>query len=154
MNTPESTSSSPEQRDAAERLEQLRADRARLDERTRPPSWVAPTLAVVGGAYVAAPALGGQDWQRSNFVVLLVAVIVVLEVARRQTGRRDGARSWQDYGLLGLLAIALLALLSVSLGLVSLGHAVWVILPTLAGAGATWAVIRHLQRRSAEAVRG
>lgn len=147
------TNQTPRSDDAAASLEQLRADRENLDRRTQAPAWLAPALALVGTGYVASPALTSEGSSAPAYAMGLIAVVVLLEVARRQTGRKDHGPTLRQWPLLGLLLLVVLLMFSISLGLVSLGHAAWVVLPALVAGISLFLGIRSLARQAGARLR-
>jgi hypothetical protein len=130
----------------------MHRDRATLRDRAKMPRWFSIAVGMVLASWVASPAVD-PDRNSGSYAFALVAVLLLLNTARRSTGVRHAAlrsRGW----LVGaaLLAIAM-ALYSTSLALVSLDLSWWVIAPSLAMLIAGWLGVRAMSEAAREALR-
>ncbi|MGO1973820.1 MAG: hypothetical protein ACTH2Q_12775 [Propionibacteriaceae bacterium] len=124
--------------EAAQALAGLDADRSAVAARAATPGWLLPLISLVVAGFVAAPALPGGGARGGGFAFAAVALVVLVWLYQRQAGvksSRLGLAGWQLY--LAAVVVALL-MFSVSLGLVSFGLNVWVVLPALVAGAATW----------------
>ncbi len=100
-------------------------------DRDRIPS-LRMALALLVGAYVAAPAIPGASQTGSSFLVLAGIVLLAWWL------QRNGLRVSRSAGVLA--GATVLLAYSVSLGLVASSVAAWVVLPAAVAAGVTFAV--------------
>lgn len=134
--------------DAQATLAQLREDREALDRTTRTPAWLAPAMGLLAAGFVASPAFPSGDDGRAAYVGALVLALALTVLARRRAGRRDAPHGPRSWPLIVLLVIVTLLMFSTSLGLVSLGHAAWVVLPALVTGTAVALGLRALDRQA------
>jgi hypothetical protein len=130
----------------------MQRDRATLRDRAKMPRWFPIAVGMVLAGWVASPAVD-PDRHSGAYVFALVAVLLLLDTARRSTGVRHaalGSRGW----LVGiaLLAIAM-ALYSTSLALVSLNLSWGVIAPSLAMFVAGWVGVHAMSEAAGEELR-
>jgi hypothetical protein len=128
--------------DAAAQLRDLASDRQALADGVRLPKALLVALGGVAGWWVAlaATATPGENYEPPASGWLgLVAVLVIMHLIRRETGirfRKMGTRA--AMATIAILAVCI-ALLSISLGLVSLGARWAVALTSLSAFGlVTW----------------
>lgn len=133
-------------------LAEMHRDRAALSERAKMPRWFALGVGVVLASWVASPAVN-PDRDSAYYVFVVVAVLLLLDTARRSTGVRHaalGRRGW--FVGIALLASAM-GLYSTSLALVSLNLSWWVIAPSLAMFSAGWAGVHAMNEAAREELR-
>lgn len=141
----------PDGTEARETLGRLSADRDALDRSTRTPGWLAPVMALLTAGWVASPALSsGDDGRATAYIGALVVGVAFFLLARRATGRKGSGPARREWPLVVLLLIVTLLMYSVSLGLVSLGHDLWVVLPALVALVSVFLGMRALDRGARE----
>jgi uncharacterized membrane protein (DUF485 family) len=132
-------------------LDVLEEDRARLSERVRMPTWLAPTIAFLTAAWVASPAIGDQA-ATSAYPLSVGGIVLAIYLAAYTAGVRHGRLRGRASWIVGAASAIGLALYSTSLGLVSFELRWWVSLPALAAAGAGYATTRLVERESLASV--
>lgn len=125
MNTDHATGAHP--------LDLLAADEAVLRGRVRLPGWLAPALGVLTGVWVGSPAFTGAGDASTWFPLYVVGVVLIVG-ATRASGVRLKAVGVRGRVAFGLALATVLVFYSVSLALVSLGLAWWVLVPALLAA--------------------
>ena len=131
-------------------LNQMSADRSRLNALTSTPWWAPALLALIAGAWVASPALGDR---KTGYAVALVSATLGVYLARQHMGIRVKASGPRHWALVMLWLLFTLVMYSVALGLVSFDKAVWVVAPSLAAAGFTYVVAKVADRWAREGLR-
>jgi hypothetical protein len=134
-------------------LDEMHHDRAALSERAKMPRWFSPAVGLVLASWVGSPAVG-PDRDSESYIFGLMAVLLLIEAARRSTGVRHaglGVRGW-SVGM--ALLVSAMGLYSASLALVSLNLSGWVIAPTLAMFGAGWMGVHAMNEAARETLRG
>ena len=137
--------------DSRQMLDALEDDRARLSERVRMPTWLAPTIAFLAAAWVASPGIGDQTLT-SAYLISAGGIVLAIYLAAHTAGVRHGRLSGRAYSIVGAAGAVGLALYSTSLGLVSADLRWWAMLPALAAAGAGYAATRLVERESLASV--
>ncbi len=131
-------------------LDDLRADRARLAGRLRPPRWLAAGFGLVAAAFIATPAVPEGAWRNTALFTVLVAWVALSFAAHHTTGiklSRVGPRA-SLVTAAGL--VATLLLLSVSYGLAAGALHGWIAGCALVG----FLLVTYLVGRFLAAVRG
>jgi hypothetical protein len=146
----------PSAKDAAAQLRNLASDRHALADNVHVPRAL---LAAIGGVAawwvaLAATASPGENYEPPvSGWLALVAVLVIMHLIRRETGirfRKMGARA--AVATIAILAVCLV-LLSVSLGLVSLGARWAVVLTSLSAFGLVYWLAGVVYRSAVDRLR-
>lgn len=140
----------PRQADAAATLAQLERDRDRLVSTTRTPWWVPTAIGLIVGLWVGSPALASA---RVSYGTAVVAVVLVLAFARRQTGVQASARGPRVWALGALWLLVTLLAYSVSLGLAAADMPVWIAVPAAIAGAVTYLHVRLIDRWAREGLR-
>lgn len=140
-------------RAAAQLLDALAADRSQLAARLAAPAWLYPLFGVLTALYVAAPALAPGTARSLVTSSAIAATLALVWGYPRLSGVRVARAGASALLTLGLLLGATLLLLSVSLGLASLGLRWWALLPAAASFALTVLLGRLFDRRYRERVR-
>lgn len=136
--------------DAAATLDQLRRDRARLNSTTQTPWWVSAGLGLIVALWVVSPALAPVP---VSYGIAVVAVVLVLSLARRHTGLRTSARGPRIWALGVLWLLVTLVSYSVSLGLAASNLPAWIVVPSVVSGAATYLCAQTADRWGREGLR-
>lgn len=118
-------------------LSGLQSDRAALAGRIAAPAWTHAAFGVVAAGFVAGPAVV-SNVRAVLFPVLLCVAIALMWYQRTATGvqaRSIGPRAWV---VVGAALVVILAMFSVSMGLVASLSPWWVIAPAVVALGVAW----------------
>jgi len=137
---------------ARDALRDLESDRAALAGRLAAPPWLHAAFALVAAWYVALPAFG-EAVRRPAVWGLAFAVVALLWVHRRATGIRPRAVGPRAWGVFAVACVAVLVLLSVSLGLAASLSPWWALVPAAVCFGVVWWANVAFERLTRENVR-
>ncbi|BBG00016.1 MULTISPECIES: hypothetical protein [Pseudonocardia] len=137
---------------ARDALRDLETDRSALAGRIAAPAWLHAAFGLVAAAYVLMPAFGETARVQSVWG-LAVVVLVLLWVHRRFTGIRPRAVGGRAWAVCGLTVVAVLLLLSVSLGLVASLSPWWAVAPAVVCFGVVWWANVAFERLTREKLR-
>jgi hypothetical protein len=146
----------PSAKDAAAQLRNLASDRQTLADNVRVPKALLAALGGVAAWWVAlaATATPGENYEPpASGWLALVAVLVIMHLMGRETGirfRKMGARA--AMATIAILAVCLV-LLSVSLGLVSVGARWAVVLTSLSAFGLVYWLAGIVYRSAVDRLR-
>lgn len=151
---PRETDASPHGPDHAARiLGDLAADRATLAGRMAAPAWLYPAFGALAAAYVASPAITSTTASRVVVGLAMASTILLVAAYQRLSGVRASRVGAPARLTLVMNVVALLVLLSVSLGLASFDLRWWIALPSAASLALTVILGRVFDRQYREAVR-